>query len=654
MSRVSVDGLRQAFLDPESRVRLGSDPVPEKHFELAAIAWQGGFLDGQAIRFNENLNVLIGGRGAGKSTALESIRHVLDLGPLGEEAQGVHDGIVQHVLRSGTKISLLVRSYRPGRREYRVERTIPNPPIVRDEDGQVLALLPSDILPQIEVYGQHEIAEIARQRDKLTRLIGRFVVRDPDTVSRKLELRRSLERSRLRISEARRELEQIDERLAVLPGLEETATRFREAGIEERLKEQSLLVREEHILDTAAERVRSFREPLQQLGYELPVDRAFLSSKALEGLPNKDVLSPLDVALKRLSLELQSIASRAAELLDGADNEIRAIRQRWEERRFAAQAKYEQILRELQKSSVDGEEFIQLRRRIEQLRPLGERQTVLRRNLSELEQYRRMLLVEWEESKAADFRQLERAARNISQKLSGQVRVEVEFAGNRDPLLSLLREGIGGRLSETYRVIRSAASFSLTTFVQAVRKGEDAIQSALVGIPPTQVHKLSQAPPEMIMEMEELDLPATTVVQLNVAGGARNPTWRQLSDLSTGQKATAILLLLLLESEAPLIIDQPEDDLDNRFVTEGIVPRMKVEKRRRQFILSTHNANIPVLGDAELIAGLVPSGEANLGSATIPVEQMGSIDVGPTREMVEELLEGGKEAFEMRRLKYGF
>jgi hypothetical protein len=156
------------------------------------------------------------------------------------------------------------------------------------------------------------------------------------------------------------------------------------------------------------------------------------------------------------------------------------------------------------------------------------------------------------------------------------------------------------------------------------------------------------------MQIEELDLPATARIELNVAAEGQPATWQALDDLSTGQKATAVLLLLLLESEAPLIVDQPEDDLDNRFITEGIVPKMREEKRKRQFILTTHNANIPVLGDAEIILGLKATGEAGQGHAEIPVEHMGSIDQQPVREIVEELLEGGKEAFEMRRLKYGF
>ncbi|MCY3769005.1 MAG: hypothetical protein OXG56_06550 [Gammaproteobacteria bacterium] len=106
-----------------------------------------------------------------------------------------------------------------------------------------------------------------------------------------------------------------------------------------------------------------------------------------------------------------------------------------------------------------------------------------------------------------------------------------------------------------------------------------------------------------------------------------------------------------LESEAPLVVDHREDDLDNRLITDGVVPIMRQEKQRRQFIFSTHNANIPVLGDAELILGLAASGEAE---ARIGPEHMGSIDSRQVRELVEEILEGGKDAFEMRRSKYGF
>ena len=89
-----------------------------------------------------------------------------------------HQGIVRQVLRSGTKISLRVRCIRPTPHEYTIERTLPNPPVVRDQNGEISNLLPEEVLPQIEVYGQHEIAELTNSREKLTRLLNRFVERD--------------------------------------------------------------------------------------------------------------------------------------------------------------------------------------------------------------------------------------------------------------------------------------------------------------------------------------------------------------------------------------------------------------------------------------------------------------------------------------------
>lgn len=656
MSEVSIEGLRQAFLDPGSRIRLNpkvGSLEPEEHAQLVALAWEGGFLDGAAIHFNPNLNVLVGGRGTGKSTVIESLRAVLGLDAVGDEARKAHEGIVRHVLKSGTKISLLVRVRRPAERLYRIERTIPNPPLVRDDRGEVSKLLPSDVLPRVEVFGQHEISELTKSREKLTRLLDRFVERDDELPRRKADLQRALEKNRRSLLDTRAELRQIDERLAALPGLEETLQRFREAGLEERLKEQSLLVREERLLASVPERLASLRECLETLQRELPIDRAFLSTKALDELPGKEILGRLNAVFETLDGDLRRIAQELEAALGRADAGVAEVRAAWQERKQQVQAAYEKILRELQKSRVDGEEFIRLRRQIEELRPLRERQASARRTEKEHADRRRKLLAEWEEVKAQEFRRLDAAAKKVNQKLRDRVQVEVTRAGDREPLFSLLRENVGGRLFEAIDSLRGVADLSLTGFVEACRSGAEALNKTF-GITQAQGERLAKADPEVLMRIEELDLPATTVIRLNTAAAGEPPVWQALEELSTGQKATAVLLLLLLESDAPLVVDQPEDDLDNRFITEGVVPRMREEKQRRQFIFSTHNANIPVLGDAELILGLSASGEAEGGCARIAPELMGSIDSQPVRELVEEVLEGGKEAFERRRRKYGF
>jgi len=652
MSKASVEGFRQAFLDPDSRIRLHSDPKPEPHAEFLAMTWEGGFLRDTAVHFNENLNVLVGGRGTGKSTMIESIRYALGLDPLGEEARKAHEGVIRHVLQSGTKVSLLVRSHKPSQRCYTIERSVPNPPIVKDEAGEVLTISPRDVMPGVEVFGQHEISELTRSPEKLTRLLERFVDRDPSLPGRKSNVRLELERSRSRIVNVHREMKRLEERLAALPGLEETHKRFQQAGLEERLKEKSLLIREERLFTNLGERLDQYRTLQNDFAESLPVDTAFVSGKALEGLPNADLLAEIERILGTLSARLEVVGEQFGEALAEADRAIAETKTRWSERRTASEEIYEKLLRELQKSKIDGAEFIHLRQQIEELRPLKDKAENLERDLAAHEAQRRKLLVEWEDIKAGEYRGIETAAKRVSRKLRDRVRVRVTMAGNREPLEQLLRE-VGGNLAAALDRLRSKDQLSLPELAQRCREGKESLMKHY-NLPSGAAERIAQADLDLFMRIEELELPATTEIELNTASEGEPPVWQTLQALSTGQKATAVLLLLLLESQAPLIVDQPEDDLDNRFITEGVVPIMRQEKRRRQFVFSTHNANIPVLGDAELILGLAASGEAREGHARIAPEHMGSIDSEPVRELVEEILEGGKAAFEMRRSKYGF
>jgi DNA repair ATPase RecN len=653
MSALSVEGLRQAFLDPGSRIRLNSDAAPEPHAEFIAMAWEGGFLDGAHLHFNGNLNVLVGGRGTGKSTVIESLRYALAIDPIGEEANKAHQGVLKHVLKSGTKVSVLVRSHHPAKHDYTIERTIPNPPVVKDEHGNVLNLSPRDVVPGVEVFGQHEISELTKSREKLTLLLERFVDRDPNAGAQKAKLRLELERSRGRIADVQREIKLIEERLGLLPSLEETQKRFQDAGLEERLKEKSLLVREERILATIKERLVPVSMLRQELAGLLPIDTAFLSTKALEGLPNSAMLIEGEAILQCVTTQLQTIAGQIEQAISVADAELSALRARWDERKQAVETTYQALLRELQKSKIDGEEFIRLRRQIEELRPLREKKEVLSRDLAAHQANRRNLLDEWFNLQSAEYRALELAAKRVSRKLGGRVRAKVTMGGNREPLEKLLRDEIGGNLAALLDRLKSRDSLSLLDFAQRCREGKDSLISNY-SLPPAAAERLAQATPDIFMKLEELELPATTKVELNTSSEGEPETWQTIEALSTGQKATAVLLLLLLESEAPLVVDQPEDDLDNRFITEGVVPTMKDEKRKRQFVFSTHNANIPVLGDAELIIGLTTGIQNDAVQGRITEHLMGSIDMQPVREMVEEILEGGKTAFEMRRQKYGF
>lgn len=118
--------------------------------------------------------------------------------------------------------------------------------------------------------------------------------------------------------------------------------------------------------------------------------------------------------------------------------------------------------------------------------------------------------------------------------------------------------------------------------------------------------------------------------------------------LSDGQRNTAALALLLAQNGGPLVIDQPEDELDSNFVFKELIPMLRKVKASRQIILATHNANLPVNGDAELVYAL----EAKDGKGVIRAQ--GGLDKSDVTAAVLDIMEGTEEAFRRRREKYHF
>ena len=121
-----------------------------------------------------------------------------------------------------------------------------------------------------------------------------------------------------------------------------------------------------------------------------------------------------------------------------------------------------------------------------------------------------------------------------------------------------------------------------------------------------------------------------------------------IQNLSLGQRATALLMLLMsLQSHPIVLIDQPEDDLDNETIFRRVVEPLLRRKQTAQFVIATHNPNLPVLGDAELVHACR---EVNKGGCY--AHQSGSLDSKDTRRNIVEIMEGGEQAFEQRQKIY--
>ena len=119
-------------------------------------------------------------------------------------------------------------------------------------------------------------------------------------------------------------------------------------------------------------------------------------------------------------------------------------------------------------------------------------------------------------------------------------------------------------------------------------------------------------------------------------------SWRSLSQGSPGQQTAALLAFVLGFGKEPIILDQPEDDLDNTLIYQLLVTRLREEKVNRQVIVITHNPNIVVHGDAEFVVSL------NIRQSQTVIERQGGLQERDVRDEICTVMEGGKEAFETR------
>lgn len=413
MSSISIEGLRQGFLDWESRIRLNSEPDDDDHREIVAIGWAGGLLDGQSLRLNSCLNVLVGARGAGKSTLIESLRYVLDVDPKGEEARRSHGAILKQVLKPSSVVSVVIRLPKPAPQYYLVTRIMGQSPVVFDQNGSRLPnVSPADLIGDVEVFGQHEISELTRHPDKLAEILRRFTSTDTDVGEERRTLRERLQKSRVAVDSSKSELSQIDEQLAALPGLRANLSRFATAGLEERLGEKTSFDAEARIFELACEAVTDVSEAAQGIA---PSEdgKKLLPGEDVE-LPNRNLLERLG----KVATQLDEAKRQASVLLEtavaAAKADIEAVKADWEPLSAAAEKRFTALVRELESEGHEPRRFVSIKNQVETLKPKETEKRSLTETLSELRTARDALLVEWETFKAKDYRALEKAARKVS------------------------------------------------------------------------------------------------------------------------------------------------------------------------------------------------------------------------------------------------
>ncbi len=656
MTKPCFASFKQAFLDAGSRVRLHSDKSENYASAIERMNFVGGYLDGVDIEISEHLNAVIGGRGTGKSTLLECIRFALGFQPLCESAKEQHDAIIKANLgKERGMVKLTLRSATMHGRVFTVSRKYGDSPVVLDDQNKVSPHQPKDLLPKMEIFGQNEIYEMIRKSQKRHQLVARFLEGEHTRFDLTIdEALRHLGENRESLLRALQQKSEIEADVERLPKLQDQAEQFKSLGLDEKLKVIPKLEKEKQLSNRSSEEITRVQEAINTLKDSLP-DIAFLSDAALDALPHAALLREqrgvLEVLAKGTVQALQQLETNLEQANLGLNPLLQQLQQAIKDEEQQLDKSFRDIPASQGKTGRQiGVEYQRLLKQIEQIKPQQTAMQSRQKQIDELISQRKKLLLELTEVRTTRSSEMQNSVKRLNRKLDGKVQLTLDNEGNRQPILDFLvncnLEGVGVKRLEW--VIE--ADFSPANLADTIREGEKAMREANGDMTPTVAKALSRLDDRQLLQMEELALPDTMIIKLNVAHGEQHACFREIDDLSTGQQSTAVLHMLLLDNQDPLILDQPEDNLDNAFIAERIVAELRKAKLSRQFLFATHNANIPVFGDAEWIGVLsVEEGKGNI----LP-EQQGAIDLPVIQKLAADLLEGGESAFNQRREKYGF
>jgi ABC-type lipoprotein export system ATPase subunit len=650
MTAPSLEALRMACRDPESRTRLSHEVNPTYYSRIERIVVRRGYLEDLELALSPNLNAVVGGRGTGKSTLIEAIRYALQLAPANKDALRAQTGIIDaNFGKEKAGIEITLSSFQQNSERYVVSRYHGEPPKVLDEAGKVLKLSPRDVLPTIEVYGQNELLAIVQNDAAKAALLSRFLPDDSAVRLELADLETALQRNRQEIDVLEGKVADASAKLDQLPALLDKEKSFKKLGLEKELEQvrtretqRAYVTEVDETIDSSATAVETFRAAIDDLeGPEIPADCPV------------DVLKGFAAAVTAAKKGVTKAGEQAEQAIEQARKAFATGKTAFDQAIAADEHAFNAVVNKLPalKSKTVAQltsEYKKVSGEIAKLKPVGTQKTTNETKLLSLNQDRANLLEKLTKARNTRWTALSKAVKSLNKRLDGQLRVEFEPGRIRLPLkeffLDCKLEGVGDK---RLAWIAEADSLSIAELVELIRQGSDVVLNRFkkAGMPKRVADALATLRPAQVRALEELELPERMELMLNVTRDGEN--YREVGKLSTGQQCTAILHLLLLDNPDPLIIDQPEDNLDNAFIADHIVNELRSSKTKRQFVFATHNANIPVFGDAEWIGVLhEDDGRAQL-------QACGSIDAPDVKELAANILEGGKEAFSHRREKYG-
>ena len=651
MDTPSFDALRIALEDSDARVRI-EDQVPPAVPQILGVKFVGGFLDGQAIHLSPNLNCIIGGRGTGKSTTFEA------LGCL--SGRSSESGVVDSEVWAG-EIRLYWRDAAGG--EHSLQK-LTGEVITNLDDGEF-----GPIEFSMDRYGQGE-----------TTRLGQRAKSDPlallDFLDGFMDIKKAREEenaARDVLLELQKKIEEAELKVALIPKYERDLLMTQQQLKASEKAKATEIIALQRKLATEREIRRLITEKWQEAA---GVMNSTTLRKKIDEISS--VATPAELAVG--TQELQKIISGAK----GLGGHVDALTTTLQQHATAFGTLATQELRSWKLKDDEVARTIESKR--QELEAQGVRLDMLfiqklandeasykksvealktwKPHLDELRKQRAKALKErWTaRERVAMIRvgHAKQASQILKESLTDlQVSLKVAVDGHSPQAAAQIQEIMGWRTNQVPRASLITETLTLPKLLQAIEKKDLKSITELAFEDGTRPFDADDAQellarlgePKVKYALERCEVhnrPQLHVTKKVVQAGKERYLTREFSRLSLGQQQS-ILLTLLLSSDGndPLIIDQPEDNLDGEFIYGSFVPVLRRAKERRQIVIVTHNANIAVLGDAEQIVVLKVNGDAGV------ITSRGSIDDPLTRNEACNILEGARAAFQRRAKIYG-
>lgn len=628
------------LFNPKARCKAEAI-LPASYPRILSARFVGGFLDGVEVEFSPNLTCIIGGRGAGKSTALLALRAALGATVTPEE--DVDEG-------QRMPDETHVRFIDGAGSERTAVRRRGHDPLEPHSD--------SPIRLRLADLGQGESGRLARGYEtdpsSLLEFLDGFVVRypyDEGEAKSLTELGDNAGEVR-RTSDANAKIKPLEAEHARL----EASLKAAETGKLEGIAQWAALLAaqvpllahlESELRNAAQGGRRAVSVDVDALAAEFGVD---LSKRPARDFVDGD--AGLRKQLEEFEKRRNEVDTEAKAALTKAGTPSLELVEAWkasqaqmEDQRRKKQVELESKGLEVQVGAVQAmaQRLHAVKSQLSALRTKRTEHQIARERrkalLEQLYENRDSLF----EARKATLKRISTAANSYSD--GPVVRVFFEKGGMADEWVGWLTTSFNFR---SPRVQRLAAKIGPADFARQLLSNQPALLALKDdGGEPffTQEMLTGVFNWEQVFKLETMRLEDRARIEVQEPGSERKPFDR----LSAGQQRSVLLsLLLCAERNEPLILDQPEDHLDAGYIASAVVRHLEAAKERRQVIIATHSANLTVLGDAESVIPMhVDDGRGRPYST-------GAVDRPETRDQVCALLEGGAEAYRKRGQRYGF